>query len=147
MGFSPQFKRVQCSAHVLATFSRLTHLHRCGPYNNIRDRFVYSYIGLPLFFLHNVSPCDFHIQLSCDSLAQLERDVTGCINNRQPVVTENCDIAKKCVNKDDNVNSASMYINKQLCFDHTLGFFTQPSSIFIVSYSSPLDKQHSVFGI
>ena len=64
MGSSTQFKRVQCSKHVLATFSRLTHLHRCGPYNNIRDRFVYSYIGLPLVLLYNASPCDFDIQLS-----------------------------------------------------------------------------------
>ena len=63
-----------------------------------------------------------------------------CINNRKPVVT---DIPEECVNKDDNVNSASMYINKQLCFDHTLDFVAQPSSIFIASYISPLDMQDS----
>ena len=79
---------------LLATFSRLTHLHRCGPYNNIRDYLVYSYTGFPLYFLYNVSLYDFDIQLSCESLIQQERDVTGCINNQQPVVTENCDIAE-----------------------------------------------------
>ena len=67
MGCSPQFKHGQCSTHVLATFSCLTHLHRCGPYNNSRNRFVYSYIGLPLFFLYNVGPCDFDIQLLRES--------------------------------------------------------------------------------
>ena len=46
--------------------------------------------------------------------------MTGCINNQQPVVTENYDIAEKCVNKEKNVNSESMYIDKQSCFDHTL---------------------------
>ena len=134
MGSSPQFKHVECSSHVLATFSCLTHLHRCGPYNNIRDRSVYSYIDLPLFSLYNVNQCDFDVQFLCGSFAERELETSRCVKS---VLTESCDIAEKCANKKEDVNLTSIHTNKQLCFDYTLGFVTQPSSLSIVSHSSP----------
>ena len=52
-GPSPQNFCYQCPTHASATFGRLIQLHRYGPYNNVRDHFVQSFVGTPLFYVKN----------------------------------------------------------------------------------------------
>ena len=141
---SPQFKRVECFTHVLTTLDHLSYLHRFGPYNNFKDRCVHNYIGLPLFYLCNTDQIYSDAQLLCEVGDKRELNIITCVEDvKQPVITDNHNVAERRVSNDENVGSTVVYNNRNLCFDHTLGFVTQQSSSFIASHTAPLNMQDS----
>ena len=100
-------------------------MHRNGPYNNLKDRFVQSFVGLPLFTLYDDHVCN-NIQIS-----STVPDVT--------ISDETCKKVRAHQSEDGEESLPVTCVNKSLQFDYTLGFVTTPSLPFITSHSSPID--------
>ena len=116
-----------------------SNLHTFGPYNNLADHSVFDYIGLSLFYLHNTDRVQYDVQFLCEDTDMHKDVVTGV----QQSISENYKVTEKYITDDTNVDSTVVHVYKDLCFDHTLAFVTQPSSLLIVFHSSPVNMRDS----
>ena len=155
-GFSPCISADRFPPHVSANLCRLLYLHIFGPYSNMRDRILQSFVGVPYFRFH-MQTC---YNMDCSTQFNVQfRDETcknvSCFNNAIDVQSNsNVEVSSGSHHEiltDESESSVNLQAgkgddkdvlsdcNKPVNFNYALGFVTSPSKNFIAPHSTPID--------
>ena len=102
-GFSPCISAARFPPHVSANLCRLFYLHSLGPYNNMRDRFVQSFVGTPCFRF-DAQTCfntDCCTQFNVKVRAETCKDITSPNNDIEVQSNSNAEISLGDFNRKD----------------------------------------------
>ena len=153
-GFSPCVESLECLRDLSVNLPYILCIHSQGPYGNLQDHLINSFIGVPL-----ISLCKCHLNdISDNAIASVDLSKSRGVTHETRVYSKDVFDPKNrdlLVNHDNVHTDYESYrfsgdfdmqshlqfnpVNKVQPFNYDLGFVTQPSTQIIASNSTSIN--------